>query len=109
MEHSPRIAILVAHLSEGAASCLASLAGQRGFREEDLFLASGTDWAETLNRAWRAALASRRDYDAFVWVDEDLALDNGVPDCGLLTDSASETNFRLPPPRRCVFVSVALR
>ena len=87
MDHILRIAILVARLSEGAAPCLASLAGQRGFREEDIFLASGTDWAETLNRAWQAAIATERDYDAFLWIDEDLTLDYGALD-RLLTDAA---------------------
>ena len=87
MDHSPRVAILVARLSEGAASCLASLAGQRGFGEEDIFFASGTDWAETLNRAWQAAIATERDYDAFVWIDEKLTLDHGALD-RLLADAA---------------------
>ena len=87
MDHIPHIAILVARLSEGAASCLASLAGQRGFREADLFLASGTDWAETLNRAWDTAIATERDYDAFVWIEENLILDHGALD-RLLADAA---------------------
>ena len=59
MEHTPRIAILVARLTDGPVSCLASLSGQRGFHEDDLFLATGTDWTETLNRAWETAIATR--------------------------------------------------
>jgi hypothetical protein len=42
MDHRPRFATLVARLTEGAAPCLASLAGQRGFSEEDIFLSNGT-------------------------------------------------------------------
>ena len=80
MDHRPRFATLVARLTEGAAPCLASLAGQRGFSEEDIFLSNGTDWAETLNRAWQAAIATERDYDAFVWMDEKLVLDHGALD-----------------------------
>ena len=87
MDHRPRFATLVARLTEGAAPCLASLAGQRGFSEEDIFLANGTDWAETLNRAWQAAIATERDYDAFVWMDEKLVLDHGALD-RLLADAA---------------------
>lgn len=87
MDHIPRIAILVARLTEGAVPCLASLAGQRGFSEEDIFLTNGTGWAETLNRAWQAAIATERDYDAFVWIDEDLTLDQGALD-RLLADAA---------------------
>lgn len=87
MEHSPRIAILVARLTDGPAACLASLEGQRGFREEDFFLASGTEWSETINRAWRTALETERDHDAFVWIDEDLILDHGALD-RLFADAA---------------------
>lgn len=87
MEAGPRIAILVARLSAGAAPCLAALPGQRGFAEEDLYLASGTGWSETLGRAWQSALDRGQLYSAFLWLDEDLVLDQGALD-RLLADAA---------------------
>jgi|GEM_PF-1166838 len=95
MEHTPRIAILVARLTDGPVSCLASLNGQRGFHEDDLFLATGTDWAETLNRAWETAIATERDYDAFLWIDEDLILDHGALD-RLFADAVMVANPHEP-------------